>query len=109
MKRYLLTFASFLYFFTAGAQSKTISFEVNGLKVILKPVQKETMSMSMYFRGGVMNYGPEQAGIENLALSAAALCGTKNYSVDDYQELADEYGIGINGTSSVDYGLISMN
>lgn len=65
--------------------------------------------MSMFFRGGVMNYGPKQAGIENLALSAAASCGTKNYSVDDYQELADEYGISIAGASTTDYGIIGMN
>src|SRR5215217_982163 len=93
----------------AHAQSTAIAFDVNGLKVILRPTQKETFSVSMFFRGGVMNYSPGQAGIEDLALAAAASCGTKNYSVDDYKELADEYGIGIGGSSSVDYGTISMS
>nr|WP_068892808.1 pitrilysin family protein [Pedobacter panaciterrae] len=109
MKPYILTCAFVLFLFSAKSQTKAISFDVNGLKVILRPTQKETLSMSMYFRGGVMNYKPEQAGIENLALTAAASCGTKNYSVDDYKELVDEYGINIGGSSGTDYGTISMN
>lgn len=112
MKPYILTLSFALFslttFLTAKSQTKAISFDVNGLKVILRPTQKETFSMSMFYRGGVMNYQPEQAGIENLALLAAASCGTKNYSVDDYKELADEYGIKIGGSSNTDYGIISM-
>lgn len=109
MKPYILTFIFILFLFSARSQTKAVSFDVNGLKVILRPTQKETISMSMYFRGGVMNYKPEQAGIENLALAAASSCGTKNYSVDDYKELADEYGINIGGSSEIDYGTISMD
>jgi len=108
MKQYILTLAFALFFLGAKSQTKAISFDVNGLKVILRPTQKETVSMSMFFRGGVMNYQPEQAGIENLALMAASSCGTKNYSVDDYKELADEYGIKIGGSSKTDYGIVSM-
>jgi len=109
MKRYLLiTLLSFL-FIPIKAQDKTMSFEVNGLKVIFRPTQKETVSIRMYYRGGLMNYNYKQAGIENLSLSAAATCGTKNYSVNDYQELADEYGIEITGSSQEDYGTIGMD
>ncbi len=104
---FLISFISLSHF--VGAQSRAISFDVNGLKVILKPTQKETFSVSMFFKGGVMNYSAERAGIENLALAAAAGCGTKNYSVVDYQELADEYGIEISGSSTTDYGTISMD
>ncbi|WP_199119287.1 pitrilysin family protein [Pedobacter sp. ASV28] len=109
MKKYILSIKLLLIFFVANAQTKPISFEVNGLKVILQPTQKETVSMKMYFRGGVMNYSAAQEGIENLALSTAATCGTKNYSVADYHELADEYGIEIAGESTRDYGSISMD
>lgn len=109
MKSYLLFFLFALFSFRVGAQTKAVVFDVNGLKVILKKTQKETVSLSMYYRGGVMNYAPAQAGIENLALSAAASCGTKNYTVDDYEELADEYGIDIGGSSLTDYGTISMD
>ncbi|ACU04878.1 M16 family metallopeptidase [Pedobacter heparinus] len=108
-KFYILSICLIFFLFNVKAQHKAVSFEVNGLKVILRQTQKETVSMSMYFRGGVMNYSPQQAGIENLALAAAATCGTKNYKVTDYQELADEYGIRINGSSTTDYGTISMD
>lgn len=91
------------------AQNKAMTFTVNGLKVIFKPTQKETVSIRMYYRGGVLNYEPEQSGIENLTLSAATVCGTKNYSVHDLNELSDEYGIEIAGTSKKDYGVISMH
>jgi zinc protease len=109
MKRFIFLINFIIFFHYANAQTKAISFNVNGLKVILKSTQKETVSMSMFFKGGVMNYDAERAGIENLALASAATCGTKNYSVVDYQELADEYGIEISGSSTTDYGTISMN
>jgi len=104
---FFIVFVAFYQY--SNAQTKALSFDVNGLKVILKPTEKETVSISMFFKGGVMNYTAEQAGIENLALASAATCGTKNYSVVDYQELADEYGIHISGSSTTDYGTISMN
>ncbi|RYF22348.1 MAG: insulinase family protein [Flavobacteriales bacterium] len=109
MKKYILSVALLCVFSLAFAQSKPISFDVNGLKVILQPTNKETVSMKMYFRGGVMNFSEAQAGIENLALSTAATCGTKKYLPADYHELADEYGIEINGASFRDYGTIGMD
>lgn len=109
MKKFIFFINLILLSHFVGAQTRAISFDVNGLKVILKPTQKETFSVSMFFRGGVMNYNAERAGIENLALASAATCGTKNYSVVDYQELADEYGIEIAGSSTTDYGTISMD
>jgi zinc protease len=109
MKNYILGIFICFYALGVNAQSKTTTFEVNGLKVIFRPTQKETVSIAMFYRGGVMNYFPESAGIENLALSAATNCGTKNYSVHDYKELADEYGINISGASTTDYGVISLN
>jgi zinc protease len=93
----------------ATAQSSASTFEVDGLKVIFRPTQKETVSIAMFFRGGVMNYDGDNAGLENLALSSATSCGTKNYSVHDYKELADEFGIEISGASTTDYGVISLN
>lgn len=109
MKRYLLiTFLSFS-FCQLFAQQKTFSFDVNGLKVIFRPTQKETVSLRMYYRGGVVNYDPKQAGIENLSLLAAGSCGTKNYTGQDYHDLADEYGITILGESKRDFGIIGMD
>lgn len=108
MRKYILLVCFLSVYGFLNAQTKAVSFTVDGLKVILKQTQKETVSIAMFYKGGVMNYEPAQAGIENLALASAALCGTKNYSVADYQELADEYGIRISGASTTDYGIISM-
>jgi zinc protease len=109
MKSYLLSLLLLLSAGGAIAQTSSTTFEVNGLKVIFRPTQKETVSIAMFFRGGVMNYEPANAGIENLALASATSSGTKNYSVHDYKELADEYGINISGASTTDYGVISLN
>lgn len=108
MKTYLLSFF-ILVSGLAKAQTTATTFNVNGLKVIFRPTQKETVSIAMFFKGGVMNYAPENAGIENLALSSATSCGTKSYTVHDYKELADEFGINISGASTTDYGVISLN
>jgi zinc protease len=110
MKIYIIALLFIGFAFSAKAQTEaTTTFEINGLKVIFHPTQKETVSIAMYFRGGVMNYSAEHAGIENLALSTATSCGTKNYRVNDYKELADEFGIDITGSSTTDYGVISMD
>ena len=109
MKFYLITLLLVIVGVSVNAQSHAITFDVDGLKVIFRPTQKETVSIAMYYKGGVMNYPAEQAGIEHLALAAATSCGTKNYKVDDYQELADEYGISISGGSSTDYGIVAMS
>lgn len=109
MKRFLLTPVFLLFLLPLKAQHKAIDFTVNGLKVILRPTEKETVSIRMFYRGGVMNYAPEQAGIENMALTAAATGGSKKYSAADYKELNDEFGIEIQGSSGTDYGTITMD
>ena len=109
MKRYILSIFLLLTTGIVHAQTKTIAFDVNGLKVILRPTQKETISMSMFFRGGVMNGGANQAGLENLTLASLASAGTTRYSVNDYKELADEFGIDIAGAGSTDYGRVNMS
>ena len=109
MKHYLFTILIVFVTSACTAQTSAITFNVDGLKVIFRPTQKETVSIAMFFRGGVMNYDAQNAGIENLALATATSCGTKNYSVHDYKELADEYGINISGASTTDYGVIGLN
>lgn len=84
------------------------SFMINGLKVIFKPTVKEVISVRMYYRGGVYNYPASQAGIENFALKAATMCGTKKYSADAFRDMGDQFGIDIGGSSTYDYGNIAM-
>lgn len=99
----------------AFAQTESVStltatsFEVNGLKVIFKPTVKEVISVRMYYRGGNTNYPGTQAGIENFALKAATECGVKKYTANTFKDMADNYNINIGGSSSYDYGNISLN
>ncbi|PSR52514.1 hypothetical protein AHMF7605_02730 [Adhaeribacter arboris] len=104
----LILFISLLSF-TAGAQSATTTFTVNGLKVIFKPTQKETISVRMFYRGGVTNFSLAQAGLENLTLAAATTGGTQKYKEETFRDMADEYGIDISGYSEYDYGTINLD
>lgn len=94
---------------TLSAQNNTVEFTVNGLKVILRQTQKETLVMSMYFRGGSSNYNSANAGIESLALSGAIGCGNSKYSADDFNDQTDEYGLHLDGDAKNDYGIIKLS
>lgn len=87
----------------------TTSFEVNGLKVIFKPTVKEVISVRMYYRGGNTNFTATEAGIENFALKATSECGVKKYDSNTFKDMADHYNINIGGSSTYDYGNISLN
>jgi predicted Zn-dependent peptidase len=91
------------------AQNSTVEFSVNGLKVILRQTQKETLVMSMYFRGGTTNYGPGNAGIESLALSGIVECGTDKFSANDFNDQVDEYDFHLAGEANNDYGLVKLS
>ncbi|PZP43104.1 MAG: hypothetical protein DI598_16120, partial [Pseudopedobacter saltans] len=109
MKKIALGIFALICFIKPWAQnSSTTSFDVDGIKVIFKPTIKETVSVRVYFKGGVTNYPENQAGIETLALSALTECGTKKYTADAFKDTSDKYLIKIGGTSSYDYGFVSM-
>jgi zinc protease len=93
---------------TGFAQNNTVEFTASGLKVILRQTQKETLVMSMYFRGGSANYSPATAGIESLALSGIIECGTSKYSANDFNDQTDEYGLHLSGDATNDYGIVKL-
>jgi predicted Zn-dependent peptidase len=92
----------------ASAQNNTVEFSVDGLKVILRQTQKETVVMNMYFRGGSSNYSAADAGIESLALSGILECGTSKYPSGVFNDLTDEYGLHLGGDASNDYGVVKL-
>ena len=108
MKRFV--FSVYILFITLGvsAQPKATSFDVAGIKVIMKPTQKEIINVSMYFRGGVTNYPADKAGIEQLALASTTECGTKKYNKDVFKDREDAFGLEVSGSSGYDNGTISM-
>ncbi|HEY9363735.1 MAG TPA: pitrilysin family protein [Chitinophagaceae bacterium] len=112
MKRFIISsLAGFLFLLAppAFAQSSAQKFTVDGITVIMKPTVKDIINVSVYYKGGVTNYSADKAGIENLALAGAPECGTKKYSKDVFKDMADKYGINISGSSTYDYGVISLN
>jgi zinc protease len=90
------------------AQSGTTSFDVDGIKVIFKPTVKEIINVRLFFRGGVSNYTPAQAGIESFALEAATQCGTQKYNGNAFKTMADTYSIDIGSGSNFDSGNVDM-
>jgi predicted Zn-dependent peptidase len=92
----------------AFAQTNTISFTVNGLKVILKQTEKETLVMNMYYKGGLTNYTAEKAGIESLALSAIIECGNSKYSANEFDDERDEFGLHLSSEATNDYSFVKL-
>ena len=93
---------------TCFAQNPTVEFNVNGLKVLLRQTQKETLVMSMYFRGGSSNYTAANAGIESMALSGAVECGSSKYPANEFNDQTDEYGLHLGAVVNDDYGAIKL-
>src|SRR5688572_22634449 len=54
---------------TAPIKSTVKEFDVNGVKVILKPAENNVVSAQLFITGGVTNYDLSKQGIENLALT----------------------------------------
>jgi zinc protease len=92
-----------------NAQPVTQSFIADGIKVIFKPTSKNVINVRIYFRGGVTNYSPDKAGIENIALDAATKCGTLKYHKNALKDSTDKYGVFMYGYSTYDYGYIQLN
>jgi zinc protease len=93
----------------AVGQSSAVEFTVNGLKVILRQTQKETLVMSMYFKGGSTNYTAANAGIESLALSGILDCGNSTYAATEFNDKTDEFGLHLSGNAANDYGVIKLS
>jgi predicted Zn-dependent peptidase len=108
--RSIINIGIFLLISTAAyPQSNTVEFTAGGLKVILRQTQKETLVMSMYFRGGSSNYSTANAGIESLALSGALECGNSKYPANDFNDQTDEYGLHLGGIAKNDYGVMKLS
>jgi zinc protease len=83
-------------------------FEVNGVRVLLKPATNSVISAQLFITGGVNNYALDKQGIENLMLAVMSDGGSVKYPKDDYHALAERKGISIYGTAAYDYSLLSL-
>jgi len=92
-----------------GQVTPTASFMVEGIKVIYKPTLKDIVNVSVYFRGGVNNYSPGNAGIEKLAIDGAVECGNAKYNKNSFKDKCDAFDIRVTGSTVADYSRISLN
>lgn len=96
-------------FTNISLEDKPTEFNVNGLKVILKPSTKEIISVRFFIKGGTANYSKEQEGIESLALAVAADGGTKKMTKTEFATALEKIGTEIGYSTALDYSEISMS
>lgn len=77
---------------------------VNGMQILVKRIPgSEISSSQLYLRGGVRNWGADDAGVEELAISTAASGGTASLDKDAFARRLAELGSEIGGGSGNDY------
>lgn len=92
----------------AGAQT-TQEFEVDGLKVLLKPVvANEVVAVRLYLLGGSQNLTPETAGIEKLMLEVMVGGGTEKYPKDQLNATLSALGTSFSTYVGFDYSVLAM-
>jgi zinc protease len=114
--KFFLTFSFVLTFVFAvhpqvsvpAADATITDFDVNGLKVIFKRrTSSPTVSVGVFFRGGVRNETVDNAGIESLALDAATE-SSKKYPREVLRKELARTGTVIGSASTYDYSAVSM-
>ncbi len=109
MKRFILT--GLLYLGTLASQAQTEPYEmtVEGVKIIVHPVQNQLVDILTVFKGGVQNYAASKQGIESLALNALLECGTKNDDKNSFKNKLDKVSGQIYSSADMDYSTVGMN
>ncbi len=94
---------------TAAATAPQVTeFDVNGMKVLVKRRQgAPTVAAGLFLRGGVRNVDPQNAGIENFALSAAVE-GSKSYPTQRLRKETSRVGTVISAGSNYDFSVIAL-
>jgi len=94
---------------TTPASSEQVSeFDVGGMKVLIKRRQgTPTVAAGLFFRGGVRNMTPENAGIEGFLLNAATE-GSKNYPRQKLRKETTRSGTNISAGSTYDFSVLSL-
>jgi zinc protease len=92
----------------AASTPQVTEFDVNGMKVLIKRRQgAPTVAAGLFFRGGVRNVEPQNAGIENFALSVAAE-GSKSFPTQKLRKETSRVGTVISAGSNYDFSVIAL-
>ncbi len=77
---------------------------VNGMQIIVKRLPNaELVAGSLYIKGGVRNWGKDDAGVEQLALSVSASGGTASLDKDAFDHKLSAMGSTINAGATNDF------
>ena len=92
----------------AAQVAQVKEFDVNGLKVLVKrrPLSP-TVAAGLFIRGGVKNITAQNAGIENLMLSAMTE-GSKNFPREALRRELAKTGSTIGSSAGYDYSVVSL-
>jgi predicted Zn-dependent peptidase len=90
-------------------QLKAFEMTINGVKVVVQQSGNDIVVVQTIIKGGVENYPPEKAGIENLAMTALTECGTEKDDKNSFQNKLDRVSAQVDGGSGMDYATFTMN
>src|SRR3954447_19282609 len=94
----------------ASAQKKEpYEMMVDGVKVIVQPVDNEIVQIQTVIKGGVQNYDTSKAGIEALAITALTECGTVKDDKNSFKNKLDKVSGQMYGGAGMDYSTFSLN
>ena len=88
---------------------KAYEMNINGVKVIVQPSGNEIVEILTIIKGGVQNYPANRAGIEALAMTALAECGTLKDDKNSFKNKLDKVSAQISGFTGMDYASFRMN
>lgn len=91
----------------AGADTGTVAYDVDGLRVIHRHGGGDIVVANLYLLGGVRQVTPSNAGIELLLLEAAEQ-GTRTYSRDRLRRTMAQLGTTISHSVGVDWSSVRM-
>lgn len=92
------------------AQDKpAYEMKVDGVKVIVQPVNNEIVEIQTVIKGGVQNYAAEKAGIESLAMNALTECGTTNDDKNSFKNKLEKVSANVYGTNDMEKASLNLN
>lgn len=108
MKGLLTTIIILGFILPSICQDNTQEFFCDDMKVIVKEVPRDIVSVIFVIKGGTSNYSKEQEGIEALAIKWVVEGGTINYPKTKLNRQIESLGTRIDFYTGYDYSLIEM-
>jgi len=108
MKYKILSLFFFLACVSLQGQMETVEYDMEGIKVIMKPSSKQVISVQLFLDGGTANYPKEQEGIEALTLDVVTQGGTTNNPKADFFGKLEKMGSQVGSDAQYDYATLSL-